>query len=137
MKQHEREYFTSRIRSGIYKVQFAHLDLVIKPLTIEEELEVQEAYTLAFLDAEDDGVVSHDEMLENLEARGLWSKEDEENACFSSFSNNRWSWNSRVYINIIFRYNNRKSDCNGDRIRIKGLNYGKPKYSSSNNNLRR
>ena len=78
MKQHEREYFTSRIRSGIYKVQFANLDLVIKPLTIEEELEVQEAYTLAFLDAEDDGLVSHDEMLKNLEARGLWSKEDEE-----------------------------------------------------------
>ena len=38
---------------------------------------------------------------------------------FSSFSNHRWFRNSRIYININFWNNNRKSYCNGNDFRIK------------------
>jgi len=77
MKQHEREYFTSRVRNGIYQVNLRDLKIKILPLTLEQEFEVQEAYALAFAEAEQDGLAYHEEMLETLRERGLWTEDDE------------------------------------------------------------
>tara|TARA_R100000008_G_scaffold41113_2_gene23670 strand:- start:4878 stop:5924 length:1047 start_codon:yes stop_codon:yes gene_type:complete len=78
MKQHEREYFVARIRSGIYKIKLGELDLKIVPLTLEQELDVQQCYVATYRQAEKDGFLTHEDLLESMKERGLWSEEDEE-----------------------------------------------------------
>ena len=78
MKQHEREYFTSRIRSGIIKVDFEDLNLVIKPLTLEQDFYLQEHTLTTYAEAKKDGFLTSEDLLDSLRERGLWSEEDEE-----------------------------------------------------------
>ena len=78
MKQHEREYFVARIRSGIYKLDFGDMKLKIVAPTLEQDLEVQEVYINAYRQAEEDGFLQHEDMLESMKERGLWSDEEEE-----------------------------------------------------------
>ena len=78
MKQHEREYFVARIRSGIYKLDFGETKLKIVPPTLEQDLEIQETYLEAYRQAEKDGFLTHEDMLESMKERGLWSDEEEE-----------------------------------------------------------
>ena len=78
MKQHEREYFVARIRSGIYKLDFGETKLKIVAQTLEQDLEVQETYLEAYRQAEKDGFLTHEDMLESMKERGLWSDEEED-----------------------------------------------------------
>jgi hypothetical protein len=78
MKQHEREYFTSRIRSGIININLDVINLRIQPITLEEELKIQESYLLAYRKAKQDGFLENDEILENLRTRGVWTAKDDE-----------------------------------------------------------
>lgn len=78
MKQHEREYFTSRIRSGIINIKLDTVNLKIQPITLEEELQVQETYMLAYRKAKQDGFLENDEILQNLRDRGVWTTQDDE-----------------------------------------------------------
>lgn len=78
MKQHEREYFTSRIRSGIYRINYDKTLLKIRPLTLEKDLELQEKTLGFYRKAENNGFLTEDQMLEQMKERGLWSEEDEE-----------------------------------------------------------
>tara|TARA_Y100001963_G_scaffold156573_1_gene250518 strand:+ start:13480 stop:14535 length:1056 start_codon:yes stop_codon:yes gene_type:complete len=77
MKQHEREYFTSRIRSGIYRLTFDNTLFKIRPLTLEQDLELQEKTLGFYRNAQNDGFLTQDELLEELKQRGLWTAKDE------------------------------------------------------------
>ena len=77
MKQHEREYFTSRIRSGIIKVDFEDLNLVIKPLTLEQDFYLQEHTLTTYAEAKKDGFLTSEDLLDSLRERGLWSEEED------------------------------------------------------------
>lgn len=77
MKQHEREYFIARIRSGIVRIKLENQTLIIYPLTLEQELEAQEIHLLAYRKAQEDGVLTQDEILENLRERGVWTEADD------------------------------------------------------------
>ena len=78
MKQHEREYFVARIRSGIHKLDFGEIKLKIVPPTLIQAAEVQEVYTVSYRKAQEDGFLTHEDMLESMKGRGLWSDEDED-----------------------------------------------------------
>ena len=59
MKQHEREYFISRIRSGVYIINDQDLKLKLKIYapTIEGDPELCEVYNSAYAEAFEEGVM--------------------------------------------------------------------------------
>lgn len=77
LKHSEREYFVSRIRSGVYVIKYGDLRLKILQPTIEEELELNEIYLEAYASAANDGIKTEDEMTEWMLQRGLWTDEEE------------------------------------------------------------
>jgi len=77
MKQHEREYFTSRARCGVHKIKLKDITLKIVPITLEQELEIQEEYLRAYREAVDADFLSQDEMIDSMRERGLWSDEED------------------------------------------------------------
>ena len=78
MQSHEREYFVSRIRSGINIIKNGDMTLKILPLTIEDTYIINTTYMEAFAQAKADGFLTHEEMLEESKKRGLWTDKDEE-----------------------------------------------------------
>lgn len=78
MKQHEREYFAYRVRSGLYTFRLNDQLIVIKPLTIEEKFLVEEGAYSYYAEAENDGFLWWDDFSKQLKERGLWSEEKEE-----------------------------------------------------------
>lgn len=78
MQQYEREYFVSRIRSGIYIVDYNGIKLKILPHTIEDEFEANQVYMDTFNRAVEDEIKTFDEMHEWTKDKGLWSQEDDE-----------------------------------------------------------
>jgi hypothetical protein len=78
MKQHEREYFTARVRSGIHKVNFNDTKLRVLPVTLDQNLEIQEEYLKSYRESEEAGFLTQDEMLESMRDRGLWSDENDQ-----------------------------------------------------------
>ena len=78
MKQHEREYFISRIRSGKYRIKLSNVSLEVLTPTIDDEFLINEVGLEAYQDAVDDKVKTEEEMLEWMEEKGFWSDEDEE-----------------------------------------------------------
>jgi len=77
MKQHEREFFISRIRSGMYMIKHDKITLKIYSPTIEEEYELNEAYLNAYNEALEDGIMTIEATLDMMKERGLWSEEDD------------------------------------------------------------
>ena len=78
MKQHEREYFTSRIRSGIYRLNFEDLLLKIRPITLEQQFELQEKALIYYNEVKEEGFLTNDEILDQMRERGLWSQQQED-----------------------------------------------------------
>ena len=78
MKQHEREYFISRIRSGFYLVKFNHSAIKILTPTLDDEFSIHQAYMDSFNESLGKGLKTEDQMVEWMKERGLWSQEDEE-----------------------------------------------------------
>jgi len=76
MKHHEREYFISRIRSGTYRLNINNTILYVKPNSMHEEYELNAVYMDVYNQCKEDGVLTSEEMLEELQARGLWTSED-------------------------------------------------------------
>ena len=78
MKQHEREYFISRVRSGVYKLNFGDLKLTVVSPTIEQEYELNIIHNELYKKSESEGILTQEQMLESMKQRGLWTDEDEE-----------------------------------------------------------
>jgi hypothetical protein len=80
MKQHEREYFISRLRSGVIIIRERGLKLKVYTPTIEEEYEANQVYADAYDEAFRDEVMGEEEMLKWMQERGLWTEEHENKA---------------------------------------------------------
>jgi hypothetical protein len=78
MKQHEREYFISRIRSGIYTLKVNGLTLKIMQPTIEEEFEINQIFQESYLQALEDDFMTEEQALDFMIDRGLWCEKDNE-----------------------------------------------------------
>lgn len=78
MKQHEREYFISRIRSGVYTIKNQGLVLKIYQPTIEQEFELNQVYYDAYQQAIEDDFMTQDQMLEWMREKELWTPEDDD-----------------------------------------------------------
>ena len=78
MKQHEREYFVSTIRSGAFTFRIPEITLKVYTPKIEDESEACYIYNQAYSEAYEEGVMTTDENLEWMIEKGLWTGEDEE-----------------------------------------------------------
>lgn len=76
MKQHEREFFVSLIRSGNVYIS-GKVRLTIKPTTIEQSFESCEIYNESYQQAYIDGIMSEDEMIDWMMEKDLWSPHDD------------------------------------------------------------
>jgi len=78
MKQHEREYFVSRIRCGFYTLKEDGFNLKIYMPTPEDEYEINQVYIDAYEKALDDDFKTEDEMFEWMKSKELWTEKDEQ-----------------------------------------------------------
>ena len=77
MKQHEREYFVSRLRSGMYLVEYDNFRLKVVSPTIEDEFYINKAFMEAFEEAYHQELMTQDDMQEWMYEKGLWTEEDD------------------------------------------------------------
>lgn len=79
MKQHEREFFIYKIRSG--KV-FLENNIVINPPSIDQNIQSCIVYEAAYDEARADGFKTHDEIMDWLIEKNIWSGKEEGNIKF-------------------------------------------------------
>ena len=77
MKIHEREYFISRVRSGIYDIEQDGITLTIVSPTIEDEYAISLAYMKSYERALEAELMTEDEMLDWMRSRELWTEDDD------------------------------------------------------------
>lgn len=77
MLQHEREYFVSHVRNGVYYVDYGGVKLKILPPTIEDEYFINLAYKEAYDEAYSQDVMTEEDMLFWTYQKGLWTEEDD------------------------------------------------------------
>ena len=70
MKQHEREYFVSRLRSGMYLVEYENFRLKVVSPTIEDEFYINKAFMEAFEEAYHQELMTQDDMQEWMYEKG-------------------------------------------------------------------
>jgi len=75
MKQHEREYFISRIISGKTIVKENNIKLSVLTPTVDDELEINIAYMEAYKESIDNGCMTMEENLKWMTEQGVWGKE--------------------------------------------------------------
>lgn len=78
LKQHEREFFVSRIRSGIYKIEIEGVELSILIPNIEDEYFINKVYYDAYNESRADGIKTQEEMVEWMRENEFWSDKDDE-----------------------------------------------------------
>jgi hypothetical protein len=119
MKQHEREFFISLIRSGKYFVK----DLVIIPPTIDQYLLACKIYNDAYQQAYVDGMMDEEEIDLWMRGQELWTEEDDK------ISEGLKKDIERLKIEI---YNSRNDEFLRDRIRLY-IRTGEIQLASHNN----
>ena len=77
MKQHEREYFVSRLRSGIYYITKNNTSIKILTPTLEDEFYVNQEYVETYNDALRENIMTEEELLEWKRYKGLWTEDDD------------------------------------------------------------
>lgn len=78
MKQHEREYFISRIRSGVYYIQSEGKNICIKPPTLEDEFFINEKFKQEYEKCLEEGLKTEDEIVDWMISKELWTHQDDE-----------------------------------------------------------
>jgi len=78
MKQHEREFFVSSIRTGIHHIKEDGVRLKILTPTIDQEYDLNEIYQEAYSAALEDGILKQSEIHAWMLERGIWTEEDEQ-----------------------------------------------------------
>ena len=77
MKNHEREYFISRIRSGVYRVKQSGVTLTIVSPSIEDDFIINAAHMESYERALEAGLMTEEEMLDWMRSRQLWTEDDD------------------------------------------------------------
>lgn len=78
MKQHEREYFIARIRTGLYYIKDEDDMIVVRTPTIQENYKIERMFFEEYDKCLNQGVPTSDELLKEMNTRGLWTEEDEQ-----------------------------------------------------------
>lgn len=78
MKLHEREFFVSRIMSGLLKYEKDDLILFMHPLDAGQYYEAQEVFQKTYREALSEGIMTEEECLLMLVEHGLWNDEKQE-----------------------------------------------------------
>lgn len=78
MKQHEREFFISLIRTGKVYIQYENIELIIKPPTFEDNIRACQVYNKSYEEAYIEEVMTQDETEQWMIEHGLWTEEDDE-----------------------------------------------------------
>jgi hypothetical protein len=78
MSSYEREYFVSRIRSGIYFIDLGVVRIKVLTPTVEDEFLSNEAFRETYEQSLSDDIFTEDQMAEWMLERGLWSEEQDE-----------------------------------------------------------
>ena len=78
MKQHEREYFISRIRSGVYYIQSEGKNICVKPPTLEDDYFINEKFKEEYDKCLDEGLKTEDEIIDWMRSKELWTYEDDQ-----------------------------------------------------------
>jgi len=78
MKQHEREYFVSRLRSCFYYITHNNITVKVLSPTIEDEFRGNEIYRIAYEQALDEELMTEEELLEWMRYKELWTEEDDQ-----------------------------------------------------------
>ena len=78
MKQYERDYFVSRIRSGYANLKHKGVKLKVVTPTIDEVVESNDIFIQSYTKSQMDGIKTQDEMLDWMMESGLWTEEDNE-----------------------------------------------------------
>lgn len=131
MKNHEREYFISRLRSGTYYIRQDDLILTIVSPTIDDEYVINRTYMESYdrgLEAE---LMTEDEMLDWMRSRQLWTEDDD--AMIKTLEGNL----ERLKVEIFnARYQSNKRELTRKYIRAteKGLREQLEKKNSNQNN---
>tara|TARA_R100001377_G_C3189833_1_gene110088 strand:+ start:517 stop:1563 length:1047 start_codon:yes stop_codon:yes gene_type:complete len=77
MKQHEREYFVSRLRSGFYIVEYDNIKLKVVTPSIEDEFYINQVFMDSYDNAYRQELMTQEEMLEWMYEKELWTEEDD------------------------------------------------------------
>jgi hypothetical protein len=78
MKQHMREFFVSRLRTGLVFIRRDDRVAIVHSPTLLQSLVANQFAADAYEEAEFSGVMSKDEMLEWMIEKEMWGEEDEE-----------------------------------------------------------
>jgi len=78
MNHYEREYFVSRIRSGIHLIKQGNRTFKLLTPTLEEDYMSNEVFNKAYDEAVMDGRMSEDEMLDWMIEKGFWTSEKDQ-----------------------------------------------------------
>ena len=78
MKLYEREYFVSRIRTGIYIFETQGITLKVMPPTTLDNYYINEAFRNGYVQALEQGLMTEEQMLEWMISKDLWSEEENE-----------------------------------------------------------
>ena len=117
-----REFFVSRIKSGVVHIQRQGITIYVNSPTILENLESNYFAIEAYEDAEFEGVMSQEEMLEWMINNGLWEEEDEERMV---------GLKKDIEKLTVEIYKNREDDFLREQIR-KGIRAGERQYAEVN-----
>lgn len=75
MNSYEREYFVSRIRSGVYYIKLDKIRIKVLTPTLEDEFVSNEVFKESYEQSQSEGIFTEEEMWEWMIERGLWSEE--------------------------------------------------------------
>lgn len=78
MKQYEREFFVSRVRSGVYPIKVNGFRFTVLSPTIDDEYKINAAYKEVYETAQEDGFKTQDEMLDWMRQRDIWTEKDDQ-----------------------------------------------------------
>ena len=78
LRNHVREFFVSRIRSGIYLIDIGGIIVKVGTPTIVDNLYIEHEYARAYEQAYDFGVLTNEEMMTWMKLNGIWSDEKDD-----------------------------------------------------------
>jgi hypothetical protein len=79
MEPYKRDFFIARIRAGYVPVTMGDYRFVVNHPNIDTAICAQESYIRAYEQAQEEGLLAEDELLDWLYLQNLWTEEDEKN----------------------------------------------------------
>jgi hypothetical protein len=108
MSSHRREYFVSRLRTGIAHIKVDGLKLKVYTPTVDDSVILSEVYCDTYDKCIEDGFMDDEELIEWMIGAGLWSKGDDDT--IKAMESNITKLKKQAYLN-------RQNPLDVDKIR--------------------